>query len=207
MAKFDIRNNPAAADRLLAKLENPRHRRIVSNYRRHSLSEVAGLWEQIFGPGMMADEPIYHMAFADVGGRWLDRQGIRDFYAMLVQERLNVIGIRSSRITVGDESMTTDSEYLHFMTGEQAIRMGATGIDPRGYYRAESHTVGVWYFDEQARLLGEHGGVVGQTTFVEIPEEEFITPEEAMVALVPLINDLEPYAPGDEHLWLRGKAA
>src|SRR5690349_102332 len=146
MAKFDITTNPAASDRLLAKLENPRHRRIISNYRRHSLSEVAGEWEQIFGPGMMADNPKYHLAFADVGGKWLDREGIRGFYTTLVRERLNVIGIKSSHVTVGDESMTLDSEYLHFMTGGQAIGLGAKNIDPNGFYQAQSHIVGVWYF-------------------------------------------------------------
>jgi hypothetical protein len=84
------------------------------------------------------------------------------------------------------------------MTGAQAIKQGGANIDPKGFYRAESHTVGVWYFDDQARLLGENGGVVGGVKYVQIPEEEFITPEETRANLLPLVNELTPYEPGGE---------
>ena len=197
MAKFDITKNVAEPDRLLAKLTNPRHRRIISLYRRHSIFEVSGEWERIVTPDMMAPDAVYHIAFGGVRGA-LDFEGIRNFYSMLTKERLNVIGIKSARVTVGDESMTTDSNYYHYMTGAQAIKQGGANIDPKGFYRAESHTVGVWYFDDRARLLGENGSVVGSVEYVQIPEEEFITPEETRVNLLPLVNELTPYEPGSE---------
>jgi hypothetical protein len=49
---LDIGLNAAAHDRLLETLDNPRHRRIVANYRRHALLAVAGEWEPIFEPDM-----------------------------------------------------------------------------------------------------------------------------------------------------------
>jgi hypothetical protein len=54
---LDIGLNAAAHDRLLETLDNPRHRRIVANYRRHALLEVAGEWEPIFAPDMTIEIP------------------------------------------------------------------------------------------------------------------------------------------------------
>jgi hypothetical protein len=45
MAEWEITRITAATDELLRTTENPRHRAILSNYRRHALLEVSGLYE------------------------------------------------------------------------------------------------------------------------------------------------------------------
>ena len=63
--KYDIRRLTLAADNLLETNTNPRHRRILSNYRRHAMLEVSGRYEEIFTPEMTVEHPFYRISSAD----------------------------------------------------------------------------------------------------------------------------------------------
>ncbi|MFF7633042.1 hypothetical protein ACFZB9_07795 [Kitasatospora sp. NPDC008050] len=59
--KEDITTLTRGADLLLDRTENPLHRRILENYRRHALLEVTGRWrEVVHDPAMIVDHPVYH---------------------------------------------------------------------------------------------------------------------------------------------------
>ena len=58
MRTFDVRDVVKAPDELLARTDNPRHRAILTNFRRHALLEVAGRWPEILTPQMMVDTPV-----------------------------------------------------------------------------------------------------------------------------------------------------
>jgi hypothetical protein len=60
MAKLDITRTNDAVTRLLEVTENPRHRFMLLTYYRHRFLEIAGRYEEIFAPDMMADNPVYH---------------------------------------------------------------------------------------------------------------------------------------------------
>ncbi len=48
-------------DDLIDTLENPRHRKILINYRRHGLLEVSGRYEELLAPNMTVPHPHYRL--------------------------------------------------------------------------------------------------------------------------------------------------
>ena len=65
--------------------------------------------------------------------------------------------------------------------------------DPKGYYlRRSVGAVALWKFDVQGRLMGEFGSDM-DTSFIQIPADEFITPQEAREKLTPLIGPLPKF--------------
>ena len=54
---------------LLRTVEDPRHRAILSNYRRHALLEVSGRYEEILTPAMTISNPVYRLTEASVQAR------------------------------------------------------------------------------------------------------------------------------------------
>ena len=63
--KHDIRRLTQAADTLLKTATNPRHRQILSNYRRHAMLEVSRRYKEIFTPEMTVEDPFYRITSAD----------------------------------------------------------------------------------------------------------------------------------------------
>ena len=57
--KHDIRKLTKGVDEALARTDNPLHRAILLNYRRHQILEVSGRYEEIFVPEMTVEEPEY----------------------------------------------------------------------------------------------------------------------------------------------------
>lgn len=195
MAKFDIRKNVLAADRLLATLTNPRHRRIIANYRRHAILEVSGAWEGIFDPQMTVANPEYHIDHTLFGGKPAGLERILEVYKALKDTKLNVIAVENEKILVGDHGFAHEADFYQYVRGAEAIEQGVAGLDADSWYRVGAHVIGVWWYDEHARLLGEHGAQIGEAQFVKIPEDEIITPEEAHDKLMPLLNELPEYSP------------
>ncbi len=54
MAKYDVTKLNVAIDKLLQTTTNSRHRFLLQAYSRHRYLEVAGRYEEIFAPEMMA---------------------------------------------------------------------------------------------------------------------------------------------------------
>jgi hypothetical protein len=96
MAEWDITRITAATDELLRTVENPRHRAILGNYRRHALLEVSGRYEEILTPAMTVAHPVYRLT---EGPHTIVLDGhdqVREFYAGLVAAGAIVMG-RSTR--------------------------------------------------------------------------------------------------------------
>jgi hypothetical protein len=65
MSKLDITMLTRAADETLAVTENPRHRQILENYRRHAILETTGRWQEIFTPEMTVEHPVYRVSASE----------------------------------------------------------------------------------------------------------------------------------------------
>src|SRR5581483_5236829 len=100
--KLDIGLNAATHDRLLETLDNPRHRRIVANYRRHALLEVTGQWEQVFAADMTVEEPVYVLEFGATAGKILRGRQVHEMYRQMAEVGANVIVVTDEQIVVGD---------------------------------------------------------------------------------------------------------
>jgi hypothetical protein len=183
MSKLDITNLTRAADDALATTDNPRHRRILENYRRHALLEVLGRWEEIFEADMTVERPVY---FLDVDGSSVTLDGaaeVQGFYKALVDSRTNIIVLENEQLAVADWGLATEATFNTFVAGPDL-----PGGDPEKFYIVKQLIAMHWPYDEQARLIGEHVYEhVANARTIEIPESEFITPHEAQIKLTPLL--------------------
>ncbi len=108
MPVFDVRNVVRVPDRLLAETENPRHRKILMNFRRHAMLEVSGRWKEILVPEMMTAEPVYRI---NEGGRSFQLVGMAEigaFYASIADRGLNVFGPIDEVMAVADWGLATN---------------------------------------------------------------------------------------------------
>ncbi|NDZ18956.1 hypothetical protein C7T35_21790 [Variovorax sp. WS11] len=185
--KYDIRLLTKAADVLLPKLTNPRHKAIISNYRRHALLEVCGFYEEILAPDMTVEEPDYWLY---QGGtiHYKGMEKVRALYKSLVDTNTCVMMLEDEHLMVDDWGFTSESTFHTFMPAWIAASRGAEVDDLGATYIATARYGMHWPYDAQARMIGEHV-YMGGTTFRKCPPAEVMTLEEVRATLAPLIED------------------
>lgn len=201
MEMFDVRNVVKEPDALLAVTENPRHRAILLNFRRHALLEVSGLWEQILVPDMMVDDPFYRL---NENGNSLHLRGmteVGDFYRGITEAGLNVFGPISENIAVADWGLAIESYFGNFVTGSALLEQGEDIDDPDAHYQLTHYMASFWPYDEDCRLVGEHiYEDSGSRTIVKMDPADVVSPAMARTALAPLLASPPPaiLGSGDE---------
>ena len=194
MDKPDITTLTAAADALLETTENPRHRQILMNYRRHALLEVSGNWQPILEPAMTVAEPHYRMSFAGVSADLRGAQACAGFYTNLIAGGSQVFWGDDEQIFVSDLGFASEALSHQYLQGAVLREMGED-VDPACLYVKRVDVMMMWPYDERGRLIGEHVVEAGRPELIEVTDEQFITPAEAAEKLMPLIRPLPPYAP------------
>lgn len=192
MPKYDISKNAAAQDALLETLQNPRHRRIIENYRRHALLEVAGTYEPIFDPDMTVDVPCYKIRWADSDGSDVVGDDVREMYRQMEAMGANVIVVTDEEIAVSDSGFFSRADFTQFFQGAVVRQMGYEADSPDAWYAVTNYVVAYWPYDEQCRMIGETGAAIGPPRIEKIREEDVVTSEQARAALLPLIRPLTP---------------
>jgi hypothetical protein len=186
---FDVRNVVAEPDALLAVTENPRHRAILLNFRRHALLEVSGRWKEILQPEMIVDDPYYRI---NENGRSLHLRGIADisaFYAGLTEAGLNVFGPISEYIAVADWGLAIESFFGNYVPGRVLRDQGEDIDDPDAYYQLTHYMASFWPYDADCRLVGEHiYEDAGSRRIEKMDQADVITPEQARGLLDPLLQ-------------------
>jgi hypothetical protein len=193
--KLDIGQNVAAHDRLLQTLDNPRHRRIVANYRRHALIEVTGQWEQVFAPEMTIETPVYIINFGAVHGEVLRGKHVHDMYRQMAAVGANVIVVTDEQIAVNDSGFGQEAYFHQYLRGDILRAMGDDADDLNAWYIKRTMVASFWPYDDQARLIGEHGGAIGPVEITQIAQSEVVTLAEAREKLIPQITPLPEYSP------------
>ena len=193
--KSDITRSLQSVDRLIGGDSlTPLQRQYLHVYRRHSLSEVVGDVEKIFEPAMMVDEPHYRLQLGKSLVELKGRAAVRGFYDRFGG---SVILHENQEVHLSDHSFTYYSTLVQHVTGAQVVAMGESA-DPEGYYvRRSIGAVALWKFDKRGRLMGEFGSDMN-TEFIQIPADEFITPQEAREKLTPLIVPLPEFNPDQQ---------
>lgn len=196
MARKDIIGTISAADRLLEVTENPRHRRILENYRRHAILEVCAEWEGIFESDMTVEEPVYYFSISGFEGVVANgAQAVKDIYRNLAETQTCVMLVENEHLWVDDWGFASDSDFVTYQRGHNLIDKGFQVEDPDGYYREIQHFVMIWPYDEQARLIGERVYEDKPLHRIErITREEFITLDDARERLLPLLRPLPELA-------------
>lgn len=185
---FDVRNVVREPDALLAVTDNPRHRAILLNFRRHALLEVSGRWPEILEPDMIVNDPCYRI---NENGRSLHLRGKADigaFYAGITGARLNVFGPISEHIAVADWGLAIESFFGNHVAGHVLRGQGEDVDDPEAYYQLSHYMASFWPYDPEGRLIGEHiYEDAGSRRIEKMDPADVITPEKARELLAPLL--------------------
>ncbi len=187
----DIKHLTAAADKALARLTDPRHRKIVANYRLHAMLEVSGRWEEIFAPDMTVDHPFYRVA-APEGMIELDgREQVQSFYKGLVEADTTVMILDHEELVIDDWGFSSEALYNTYMTGEQAIARGNAEAVPGKKYVEQRWVCMIWPYDAAGRMIGERVYPAPTATLIECTDGDFLTVEDARREFGPLIRQAQ----------------
>ena len=201
MTKLEITDLTRAADELLATTENPLHRQILENYRRHAILEVTGNWKQIFEPEMTVEHPVYYV---NGGGMSLTLDGldqVQSFYQGLERTQTTVMVLEDEVIAVADWGFASEAMFHTYVTGAAAAASFARGeggfdADPDRFYISRRRLAMIWPYDERGRMIGEHVYVHDDhSATVEVPQSDFITFDEACEKLLPTLRPLPAFDP------------
>ena len=189
MQTFDVRNVTKAPDELLARTENPRHRAILTNFRRHALLEVSGRWREILTPQMMVDTPVYRI---NENGRSVHLSGMTEigkFYQDLTDRGLNVFGPIEEQVFVSDWGLAIESLFGNYVPGHVLAEEGEDIDDPDAYYQLTHYMASFWPYSADCRLVGEHiYEDIGSRTIEKLQPAQVVTPAEAARLLGPLLD-------------------
>jgi hypothetical protein len=200
MSRIDPVTLTQGADDLLLKIEDPLHRQILENYRRHAILEVTGEWEQIFEPDMTVAEPVYYMNSRGGSVTLSGYKAVSSYYASLAESDRTVMILENEQLAVADWGFASEAIFNIFISGETAAARWARGEggfdgEPGKFYISKELKCMHWPYDERGRLIGEHVYVHDDsTTVVEIPEVDFITLEEVRAALLPRLRPLPEFS-------------
>ncbi|WP_433566706.1 hypothetical protein ACQP1O_16790 [Nocardia sp. CA-151230] len=188
MKIFDVRDVPAATDARLAVTENPRHRHILENFRRHGLLEVSGLWQDILVPTMTVEQPLYRLM---IGGRTCIFDGmdeVASFYRDTAAGRENVFGPLEEEIAVSDHGIFSEALFAHVVRGTSPM-LADDDVDPDKVYQITHYIAMTWPY-VNGRLRGEHVYDDRDSRVItEVDESAITTPEEARRILAPYLAD------------------
>ncbi len=193
MAKMDITMQTRGIDTFLETLDNPLHRKIIANYRRHAIFEICGYKERIFDADMTVEEPQYYLNMDGMSITLNGREEVLAFYSQLQDQESTVMVVEDERLAVADWGFASEAWFNSFMPGTQVPEKW--NADPDKLYNMRTFLSMNWPYDEQGRLKGEH--VYQHSAITEVKEvspEEFITLEEARAKLMPLQQELPELA-------------
>lgn len=181
----------AAADAALARLTDPKHRRIVANYRLHAMLEVSGRWEEIFLPEMTVENPFYRVTSESGVIELNGTEQVQTFYKGLSATETTVMILDHEWLIVDDGGFSSEALYNTYMTGEQAAARGFAEADPAKFYIEQRWLCMVWPYDEHGRMIGERVYPAQTAEFIECAKEDFLTIADARRAFDPLIAEAQ----------------
>ncbi|KLT45573.1 hypothetical protein CC85DRAFT_310380 [Cutaneotrichosporon oleaginosum] len=198
----------ADVDVLIESITNPHHRKILVNYRRHGLLEVAGRYAELLAPTMTVEEPAYRIV---EGGKTTLLTGmaqVRAFYESLHALDMLVMWTGRQRMAVHDWGFAGEAQFSQFVPGRmmadnvfaavggeaqaQAQAEGGNkegGVDPDAWYLVRRTFAFVWPYAADGRMIGEHVYEDPATKTVErVDKDVVITGARAAVLLAPIID-------------------
>ncbi len=178
-----------AVEELLNKTENPLHRAMLENFRRHVHLEGSGQFDKIVAPDMMVDHPVYRVTWGANPVVIEGKQGVIDFYNSV---KNTVLWNSDDQIAVADWGIADELTFHQLTKGKDLIALGFEVDDPEAYYHYSSRQVFVWPYDEQARLKGEHLYEDKTTIKIEkVDPSEVIPPSRAVEIHLEMLERLE----------------
>ena len=188
--------NPVEA--LLQRTENPLHRAILENFRRHVHLEGSGQFERITAPDMMVDNPVYRVSWGDNPLVIEGKEGVMGFYNSVTGA---VLWNSDDLIAVNDWGIADELTFNQLIRGNDLQNLGYKADNPEAFYHLQSRQAFIWPYNEQAQLKGEN--LYDDKTSViitEVDSSEIITPQRVAEIHLELLAKLE--AEKADNWWL-----
>ena len=160
---------------LLQRTENPLHRAILENFRRHVHLEGSGQFDKITAPDMMVDKPVYRVSWGDTPALIEGKEGVIGFYNSVTGA---VLWNSDDLIAVNDWGIADELTFNQLIKGSDLKNLGYQADSDDAYYHLRSRQAFIWPYNDQALLLGEN--LYEDKTSVEITQtdaSELITPQ------------------------------
>lgn len=187
----------AAADRLLETTENPLHRQILENYRRHAILEVTGEWEGIFDGDSCVDEPVYEFNITGYDGIVArGKDAVKAVYRQLAEDDETVMILDDEVLMISDWGLASEAYFNTYIRGHNLREKGVPVEDLDGYYYLRQKFAMMWPYDRRGRMIGEH--VYENKAFfevVQVDKEDYLTVSEVRDRLLPLLRPLPAFDP------------
>ncbi|MFI0409234.1 hypothetical protein [Actinomadura sp. 3N508] len=187
MKVFDVRGITAGVDAALAVVDDPKHRHMLKNYRRHALLEVSGFWEDILIPAMIVDHPVYRLTER---GKTLVCDGmaeVRKFYSEIVGGGMNVFGALEEEVAVSDYGIFIEAVFAQIVRGD-AVALAGEDTDQDGTYQISHRFAAAWPYRD-GRLVGEFiYDDTGSWRVDEVEHSALLSPADARKALAPYLE-------------------
>jgi hypothetical protein len=166
-----------ATARLLEKTSDPFHRAILLNFWRHVHLEGSGQYDRIVSSDMMADHPVYRVAWGANPAVIEGKDGVLGFYN-----------------SVGEAVLWNSDELTFHQIAPGAIlkQLSYPVEKDDAIYHVSSRQAFIWPYDEKARLKGEN--LYEDKTSLQIEEidpSEAITPKQVRDIHLELLDRLE----------------
>jgi hypothetical protein len=217
MPKFDITKVNVAIDRTLEKTTNPWHRFLLMAYSRHRYLEVAGRYEEIFAPEMMAMEPRYRFT---QGGAHIDLEGqdeVKSLYRFWAETNQSIFFVENEEVAVADHYIASVSTFYQQVSGKGlkearllsylpapiSHKIVLKALAAKGFKPNENDTylykmVGaqmIWPYDDRGRLLGEYvwEPAPHKAEIFKLAPADVLTTEQSGKLLAPLIKPLPDF--------------
>ncbi|MDI6627750.1 MAG: hypothetical protein QME72_08530 [Rhodococcus sp. (in: high G+C Gram-positive bacteria)] len=187
-------------DLMIDTLDNPLHRKILINYRRHGLLEVSGRYEELISPSMTVPHPHYRL-FEGGQGTIIDgKESVRAFYTQLANMDMLVMWTGKQKMAVNDWGFAGEAEFSQFVPGHLLRENVFDGIkdgdvaevstyDSSVYYLVRRTLAFVWPYDEHGKMIGEHVYEdVESKVVTEVSIDDVITAPRAAELLAPIID-------------------
>ena len=150
MAVYDCME---ATARLLAQTTNPLHRAILLNFWRHVHLEGSGQFERITAADMMADHPVYRVAWGANPAVIEGKDGVLAFYRSVGEA---VLWNSDDLIAVADWGVADELTFHQIAPGAVLKTIGYPVEKDDAIYHVASRQAFLWPYDETARLKGEN---------------------------------------------------
>ena len=216
MGKHDITMTNVAVRRLLETTTNPRHRFLLMAYDRHRNLEMAGRFDEIFAPEMMAENPVYHI-HADKTNAKLEGQGaVKSLYRMWAETNQSIFYTENEQVAVADNfiasvttvyqqvsgSSLTANKILSHLPGflsdavlKRVLAAKKFKADENSMYLYTNVIQMIWPYDDRGRLVGEDVWEPDpdKAEITKLDPSEVMTTAQAAKLLNPLIKPLPSF--------------
>ena len=142
-----------AVEDLLKKTQNPLHRAILQNFRRHVHLEGSGQFDKIVASDMMVDEPEYHVSWGANPALVKGKENVVKFYTSVGEA---VLWNSEDFLAVNDWGIADELTFNQLLKGETLRVLGYEADDANAYYHLQSRQAFIWPYDDKARLKGEN---------------------------------------------------